>query len=137
MIGIYKITNNSNGKSYIGQSIHIESRWKEHLRSDDNSIFHQELQNNPTIFTFSILEICEKEKLNEREQYWIQHYNSYHNGYNLTSGEQHKNKEDRNLIVPMEYIGVPLDKTLKDQLAKTLQIRDQKKKVLLLKIVVQ
>ena len=30
MIGIYKITNKINNKSYIGQSIHIERRWSEH-----------------------------------------------------------------------------------------------------------
>ena len=30
MIGIYKITNNINNNCYIGQSIHIEERWKEH-----------------------------------------------------------------------------------------------------------
>ena len=32
MIGIYKITNLINNKSYVGQSIHIERRWQEHLR---------------------------------------------------------------------------------------------------------
>ena len=31
MIGIYKITNNINGKIYIGQSIDIKERWKQHL----------------------------------------------------------------------------------------------------------
>ena len=31
MIGIYKITNKINQKCYIGQSIHIEKRWKEHV----------------------------------------------------------------------------------------------------------
>ena len=30
MIGIYKITNNINNNCYIGQSIHIEERWKKH-----------------------------------------------------------------------------------------------------------
>ena len=30
MIGIYKITNKINGHSYIGQSIHIEERFREH-----------------------------------------------------------------------------------------------------------
>lgn len=30
--GIYKIQNLINGKIYIGQSIHIYQRWKEHLR---------------------------------------------------------------------------------------------------------
>lgn len=32
MIGVYKITNNINGKVYIGQSININKRWKEHKR---------------------------------------------------------------------------------------------------------
>ena len=31
MIGIYKITNKVNNKIYIGQSINIEKRIKEHL----------------------------------------------------------------------------------------------------------
>ena len=30
MIGIYKITNNINGKIYIGQSNNIERRFQEH-----------------------------------------------------------------------------------------------------------
>ena len=33
--GIYKITNLVNGKSYIGQSINISSRWKQHTQSLD------------------------------------------------------------------------------------------------------
>jgi len=32
MIGIYKITNKINNKTYIGQSIEIEERIKEHKR---------------------------------------------------------------------------------------------------------
>lgn len=32
-IGIYKITNKKNGKIYIGQSINIERRWKEHKKN--------------------------------------------------------------------------------------------------------
>ena len=31
MIGIYKIENKVNGKVYIGQSIDIEKRWKNHI----------------------------------------------------------------------------------------------------------
>jgi len=33
--GIYKITNIINGKSYIGQSINISNRWKQHTQSLD------------------------------------------------------------------------------------------------------
>jgi GIY-YIG catalytic domain. len=35
MIGIYKITKISNGKSYIGQSNNIERRFQEHKTKKD------------------------------------------------------------------------------------------------------
>jgi group I intron endonuclease len=34
-IGIYKIENILNGKIYIGQSKHIETRWSEHCRESN------------------------------------------------------------------------------------------------------
>jgi predicted GIY-YIG superfamily endonuclease len=34
-IGIYKIENLLNGKIYIGQSKHIETRWSEHCRNSN------------------------------------------------------------------------------------------------------
>ena len=37
-------------------------------------------------FIFEVLELCELEQLNERERYWIKHYNTYEQGYNLTLG---------------------------------------------------
>ena len=36
MIGIYIIKNNVNGKIYIGKSIDIEKRWKEHIKEAYN-----------------------------------------------------------------------------------------------------
>ena len=36
MTGIYKITNKITGDCYIGQSIDIEKRWKEHINSSKN-----------------------------------------------------------------------------------------------------
>lgn len=88
MIGIYKITNNLNNKSYIGQSIHIEKRWEEHLYKSSKSSLIQYViyKYGKENFTFEILEECEQSKLNEREQYWIKFYNSFENGYNLTLG---------------------------------------------------
>lgn len=88
MIGIYKITNKINKKSYIGQSIHIEQRWQEHLyQSTKCSLIKYALfkygQEN---FTFEVIEECPQELLNEREQYWIKYYNTYEEGYNLTLG---------------------------------------------------
>lgn len=92
MIGIYKITNNINNNCYIGQSIHIEERWKEH-----KSKYNWEKENKKPLylafqkyglenFSFEIIEECKPEQLNLKEQYWIDYYNSYNNGYNMTSG---------------------------------------------------
>lgn len=38
--GIYKITNNINGKVYIGQSIRMEERWADHLTANDDWQIH-------------------------------------------------------------------------------------------------
>ena len=107
MIGIYKITNIINDKSYIGQSINIQKRFGEHRSaskcekdSSYNFHIHQAIRKyGLDNFFFEILEECPKEKLLEREIYWIDYYNSYKNGYNMNLGgsggfysEEHKEK---------------------------------------------
>jgi group I intron endonuclease len=37
-------------------------------------------------FLFEVVENCEDDIVNEREIYWIQHFNSFKDGYNMTSG---------------------------------------------------
>ena len=37
MIGIYKITNELNGKSYVGQSVNIPRRFQEHCQKGESS----------------------------------------------------------------------------------------------------
>lgn len=75
--GIYKITNNLNHHFYIGQSIHIQQRWKEHRKTFDKNkmtttvlqkAFHKYGFEN---FSFEIIEECEPDKLNEREVFYI------------------------------------------------------------------
>lgn len=94
MIGIYKITNQVNGKVYIGQSRNIEKRWNQHRTTAFNSNNHN--YNLPLYrairkygienFIFEVLEECKIEELNEKEKYYIKLYNSYFEGYNLTLG---------------------------------------------------
>lgn len=85
--GIYKITNITNNKSYIGKSKNIENRWKDHQRATDNYAIHVAMrQYGVSNFTFEIIEECEFEDLNKKEIYWIKYYNSYLNGYNETPG---------------------------------------------------
>lgn len=91
-IGIYKYTNVINGKIYIGQSTNIQKRYSQHLYDAtkrpergtgvDRAIAKYGIEN----FKFEIIEECSVEKLNERERYWINFYDSYHNGYNCSLG---------------------------------------------------
>lgn len=93
--GIYKITNTKNERMYIGQAIDIGSRWKEHVKcglgigttSYMSNKFYKALHDEGAEnFTFEILELCPKDKLNDRERYWIEFYNSSSFGYNTKIG---------------------------------------------------
>lgn len=83
MIGIYKITNKINNKSYIGQSKDIESRFKEHIQHTKTNIGKEIQKYGINNFSFDVLEQCSIEMLNEREAYYIKKYNSIENGYNI------------------------------------------------------
>lgn len=93
LTGIYKITNKINGHAYIGQSIDIENRWIRHKWS----AFHEECCREYPLyrafrkygienFTFEIVELCDREELQAKEQYYIKLYNTFIDGYNQTSG---------------------------------------------------
>lgn len=85
--GIYKIENLINGKIYIGQSIDIQRRFQEHKRDNDNCRIHQALRKyGIKNFSFEIVEECELSQLDEKEKYWIKYFDSFHNGYNATTG---------------------------------------------------
>ena len=82
MIGIYKITNKLNNKSYIGQSVHCGKRLDEHCRGSqfiDEIIQLEGIEN----FTFEVLMETTKEELSYWEDYYILKYDTmFPNGYN-------------------------------------------------------
>lgn len=92
--GIYIIKNSINDKVYIGQSVDIEMRWYAHQQSakrektkDGNTLIHRAIREiGIENFYLEILELCDYQELSDREIYWIEKYNSYENGYNMTKG---------------------------------------------------
>ena len=87
MIGIYKITKKSNGKSYIGQSNDIKRRINEHQGKRDLAIDQAIQKYGIDAFDYEVLEECSLEELDEREKYWIQYFNTYKGfGYNCNAG---------------------------------------------------
>ena len=93
MMGIYKIINNINGKIYVGQSVDIAKRWSSHKtefkkQKYDTKLYRAIAKYGLENFTLEVIEECAQNKLDEREVYWIEYYDSYHKGYNETLGGQ-------------------------------------------------
>lgn len=91
MIGyVYIIKNDIHNKVYIGITAQsIQKRWYDHIRSSEtkNSKFYKEMRKiGVEHFSINVLEQCDVGELNEREQYYIKKYDSFHNGYNSTLG---------------------------------------------------
>lgn len=90
--GIYKITSLTSGKIYIGQSVDIRTRWRDHIKSalvtgnKTNLLYSAMAKEFPENFTFEILEEVPRAQLNEREKYYIDFYQSAKVGLNKTSG---------------------------------------------------
>lgn len=103
---IYKITNISNGKIYVGQAVsHIlnhkryrpyghEGRFRCHISEAFTTKKNQSHYLNNAIrkygvtdFMVELIECCELEKADEREIHYIKELNSlFPNGYNLKNG---------------------------------------------------
>ena len=83
---IYKITNLINGKIYIGKH-------SQKIQNKDSYFGSGVLLNKAIVkygkenFKKEIIEMCEKDNINDKEIYWINKFNSFTpNGYNLAKG---------------------------------------------------
>ena len=85
---IYKYTYLITGECYIGQTTNFKKRQKEHLLENRTNLrFHNLLRKHYKDFNIEILEDnIPKEKLDEKEKYYIQLYDSVNKGFNLTLG---------------------------------------------------
>lgn len=91
--GIYKIENIIDGRVYIGQSVNVRNRLRDHIKSAlgistiANQAVHSAMnEEGLENFFFQVLTSCGREDLNEMEKYWIDYYKSGEWGYNRTRG---------------------------------------------------
>ena len=78
------------GKKYIGQTVYEERRKRQHRhdckRGIDNKFYRAVRKYGWDQFIYGIIEEYEIEFLAEKEIHYINHYDTYNNGYNSTTG---------------------------------------------------
>ena len=91
--GIYKITNLLTEQCYIGQSVNISDRWKQHCKcglgieaSATNVLYNSMQKDGVWNFSFELLQECPRNLLNEKEAFWIDTYSSNIYGLNTLKG---------------------------------------------------
>ena len=91
--GIYKITNLITEQYYIGQSVNIQQRMKQHCKcglgieaSSTNKLYNSMQKDGVWNFSFELLEECPRELLNQKEAFWIDTYSSNIYGLNTMKG---------------------------------------------------
>lgn len=109
MSGVYQIYNPINNKRYIGSSINVERRLKEHLRNlKKNTHCNVHLQSAynkyKDVLQFQFLEECEPDECLIFEQYYLDYYKSYNRefGYNCMSEEKKKETIDKIRVKTIE-----------------------------------
>jgi GIY-YIG catalytic domain len=136
---VYKIINIKTNKVYIGSCIYgLNKRKITHLHNLRNNKHHsKKLQNSfnkygEDSFIFEVIESCIKENIIQREQYWIDYFNSYNKGYNSTpkagNCEGRPVKEETRLKISRSLQGRKVIRT--NEHNKKLGISKQKKVLL-------
>lgn len=121
---IYIFKNTINNKIYVGQSKHPHKRKHEHLMSARcgvaGKLYWAIRKHGEDNFIFEVIEECEDEITNQREECWISHYDAFENGYNLTSGGDHyKLADEVKCKIGAAFRGRPLSEEHKQKLRES------------------
>ena len=89
---VYKATNKHTGKAYIGLTetmleLRIQRHWAERLHAENNKFKNALKKYGREGFDWEVLRECKTfEEMNDYEVAYIAMYDTFHNGYNSTTG---------------------------------------------------
>ena len=107
MAVVYLIKNLINNKVYVGKTEKsIKERWLRHVNDSrkqwlDRPLYNDFRKYGLDAFVLEVIEECDDEFGDERERYWIEKYDSFNNGYNLTLGGPGKSVCDYDLVLAL------------------------------------
>jgi group I intron endonuclease len=139
---IYTITNKTDNKTYVGQTVQdVELRWKDHLKRGSNCRYLKSAINKYGVdnFVFKLVCITFDDKLDDMEIQYIEKYKSLvPTGYNLrrggNSGRHHtetkqkisdtlKMRYQNGLVPPRPQLGIPHSEITKKRISESLKGR--------------
>jgi group I intron endonuclease len=137
---IYTITNKTNNKTYVGQTVReLDTRWKDHLKKGSNCRYLKSAINKYGVenFVFKLVCITFDNMLDDMEIQYIQKYDCLvPNGYNLRLGgnsgthnaetkqkisETLKLRYDNDIIHSKPQLGKPLSEITKKKISESLK----------------
>jgi group I intron endonuclease len=99
---LYKISNLINGKVYVGQTYDFAQRKAGHIYAskdltNERPLYRSMRKHGVESFSFEVIEECADDLVDEREKFWIKHYDSTNldKGYNLEPGGKGHTDEGR------------------------------------------
>lgn len=103
MFYIYKITNQINGKSYIGFTDNPKERWSGHRTSSlsvRRPLYEAMRKYGRDNFSFEVIySHSDKKQALLMEARYIAEHNTYNKGYNLTKGGEHISDKNRKITI--------------------------------------
>lgn len=88
--GIYKITDITNDKCYVGQCVNMAERWRQHIKRGlgaepptRNKLYPAMAEKGLENFTFELIEECDASLLDEREDFWQDYFHAKDYGYSI------------------------------------------------------
>lgn len=122
---IYCIHNLSTNKKYIGQTVEkLQRRVVRHFRTINETKISRAIQKYSKYdFVYGVVEeVDDRNLLDEREKYWIQHYDSVDNGLNIKEGGKcargYKQSQSSIEKRRQKLLGRPLSEEHKQKLSK-------------------
>jgi group I intron endonuclease len=117
---IYIVTNEVNGKVYIGQTVNFRNRLSDyqnihHKDSNSQSIKKAIVLYGTDNFTIDILELCDPDDLDNREAHYIEEYQSTDRnfGYNYMKHTYHSNSEESRKAKSIGHMGLKASRATK------------------------